>query len=743
MSQALGSYLRTLIIAEAGVNHNGDIKQALALVRMAAECGADYVKFQTFRAAALVSPAAPKAEYQRQSPGDQEGQLAMLQRLELSPSDHHLLIEECARHGIGFLSTAFDLPSLELLMNLGLDILKVPSGEITNAFLLERIAQSDHPVLLSTGMSTLEEIEAAIGLLTSQGRKRDAVTVLQCTTEYPTPFDEVNLRCLATLRQTFGTKVGLSDHTVGIAVPIAAVALGATVVEKHFTLDRTLPGPDHAASLEPAELAAMVRAIRQVERSLGAAHKEVGPSEAKNRVVARKSLHLTRDLEPGSVLEPEHLTAKRPGDGLSPMRWRALVGRRALRPLKTGEKLLETDLAPREGPDLPAAGHRTPLSVPTINGNEWSYVKESLDTGWVSSNGPFVTRFEKEISQWLGTKAAVATSCGTAALHLALLVAGVERNDEVLMPALTFIASANAVRYLDAWPTFLDVDPETWQLDVGRLESFLADQCAIQGGVITNKATGRRVTTVMPVHLLGHPCDMAPLLELSQRYGLRVVEDNAEALGSYYRNIPTGTQSLVSALSFNGNKIITTGGGGMVVTNDLALADRARYLSTQARECPVEYIHNEVGFNYRMTNLSAAVGVAQLEDLPARLERKRAIAHRYIAAFRAQAALDWQREAEWARSNWWLFTILVEEVVAGCSSRALMEHLREHGVEARPLFHPLDSLPPFQTCYSAQTPVAHRLHRQALCLPCSADLSEPQQDAVIAMVLSFVNGHTK
>ncbi len=321
--------MRTLIIAEAGVNHNGDLALARKLVAAAAAAGADLVKFQTFVAGRSIAASAPKARYQEDGSG--ESQYEMVRKLELSRSDHEALIDECRAHGIGFFSTAFDVDSFALLEDLGLTLVKIPSGEITNLPLMQRMARSGHPILLSTGMSTLGEIDAALDVIEQAGTPRARVTLLHCNTAYPTPADDVNLRAMASLKAAFGLEVGYSDHTIGIEMPIAAVALGATVIEKHFTLDRGLPGPDHRASLEPAEFEAMVRAIRNVERALGDGVKRPTASEFENRAIARKSLVASRAIQAGERFSADNLTAKRPGTGISPMHWDDVIGRAAPR----------------------------------------------------------------------------------------------------------------------------------------------------------------------------------------------------------------------------------------------------------------------------------------------------------------------------------------------------------------------------------------------------------------------------
>lgn len=324
--------MKTLIIAEAGVNHNGDIAMACDLVRIAAEAGADMVKFQTFVADRITAASAPKAEYQKASTGTDESQKDMIARLELSRADHELLIEECRRHGIAFFSTGFDADSIDMLVDLGLDRLKIPSGEITNLPLLRHYASKRLPIILSTGMAAIGEVEAAVDILVAGGVMRADITVLHCNTEYPTPMADVNLRAMTTLGAALGLPVGYSDHTLGIEVAIAAVTLGACVIEKHFTLDRTMPGPDHRASLEPGELRHMVAAIRNVEQALaGDGVKRPSASEFKNRAIARRSIVAARPIAAGEAFTSANLTLKRPGTGISPMRWDEVIGQRAPR----------------------------------------------------------------------------------------------------------------------------------------------------------------------------------------------------------------------------------------------------------------------------------------------------------------------------------------------------------------------------------------------------------------------------
>ena len=377
-----------------------------------------------------------------------------------------------------------------------------------------------------------------------------------------------------------------------------------------------------------------------------------------------------------------------------------------------------------------------PLSVPEINGNAWKYVKECLDTNWVSSAGPFVDRFERMVADYSGARYAAAIVNGTAALHTALLTAGVEPDDEVLVSTLTFIAPVNTIRYAGAWPILVDAEPDYWQMDPQRVAGFLNDECAWDGDALRNKTTGRRVKAILPVHILGHPCDMDPLLEAARKYNLVVIEDATESLGSEYKEGKVGHLGDLGCFSFNGNKIITTGGGGMIVTDNAAWADKAKYLSTQAKDDPIEYVHNEIGYNYRLTNIQAALGCAQMETFDETLAKKRAIAARYDAAFRDMPGVTLMREATWARSNFWMYTILIDEQAYGQGSRALLRRLAKEDIQARPLWQPMHQSPACQTYQVLGGEVADRLHRDALTLPCSAGLTFDDQTRVINAVQS-------
>jgi N,N'-diacetyllegionaminate synthase len=331
--------MHTLIIAEAGVNHNGDFELAKKLVLAAAETGADFVKFQTFKADKIVSKSAKKAAYQERNINDgDDSQYAMLKKLEMPEEWHSKLIQYANEQGIKFLSTGFDNESIDFLDKLGSPLFKIPSGEITNKPYLKHIAGKGKPVIISTGMANLEEIKAALDVLIENGLPIEEITVLHCNTEYPTPMEDVNLKAMLSIQYELGVKIGYSDHTQGIEVSIAAVALGATVIEKHFTLDRNLPGPDHKASLEPNELKAMVQAIRNIEKAVsGSGIKEPSSSEQKNIAVARKSIVAAIPIKKGELLTEENITVKRPGNGISPMLWDKIIGQLAAKDFEPDE----------------------------------------------------------------------------------------------------------------------------------------------------------------------------------------------------------------------------------------------------------------------------------------------------------------------------------------------------------------------------------------------------------------------
>lgn len=328
---------KTIIIAEAGVNHNGDIELAKKLIDTAAKAKVDFVKFQTFVTENCISKNAQKAKYQIKNTGDNvESQFEMVKKLELTHEDHHLLIDYCQQKGVKFLSTAFDFDSIEFLKD-KIDFYKIPSGEITNLPYLEKVAKLNLDIVMSTGMATMDEVKAALTILVDNGISKDKVTILHCNTEYPTPMEDVNLNAMLSIKKELGVKIGYSDHTLGIEVPIAAVALGATVIEKHFTLDKTMEGPDHKASLEPHELIAMVKGIRNIEKAMGDGVKTPSKSEQKNIAIARKSIVASANIKKGEELNEQNITVKRPGNGVSPMRWHEVIGTIAIRDFKEDE----------------------------------------------------------------------------------------------------------------------------------------------------------------------------------------------------------------------------------------------------------------------------------------------------------------------------------------------------------------------------------------------------------------------
>jgi perosamine synthetase len=375
-----------------------------------------------------------------------------------------------------------------------------------------------------------------------------------------------------------------------------------------------------------------------------------------------------------------------------------------------------------------------PLCAPTIRGNEWTYVKECLDTTWVSSVGAFVDRFERAVAKAVGTEQAVATSSGTAALHIALLVAGIQPEDEVLVSSLSFIAPANAIRYAGAWPIFVDADPTYWQMDPEKVRNFLETQCQWRNRGLFNRATGRRVRAILPVHILGHPVDIDLILELARKYELTVIEDATESLGARYKERNVGALGDIACLSFNGNKLITTGGGGMMVTNNCRWAERAKYLTTQAKDDPIEYVHKEIGFNYRLTNIQAALGVAQMEQLASYIHAKRKIAQTYAEGLRDIPGITCMPEAGFAQSTFWLYTVLVDGAAFQMHSRELLRRFAQCRIQARPLWEPLHLSAAHRSSFATDCRVAERIHDQALSLPSSVGLVPSDQIRVLEAI---------
>lgn len=381
------------------------------------------------------------------------------------------------------------------------------------------------------------------------------------------------------------------------------------------------------------------------------------------------------------------------------------------------------------------AGSRfIPLCVPEIAGNEWKYIKECLDTNWVSSVGSYVDRFEEDLARYVGSKRAVATVNGTSALHVALLIAGVEPDDEVLTSTLTFIAPANAVRYVSAWPVFMDTEPRYWQMDAQKVVDFLEKECQWRNKALYNKTTGRRIRALLPVHILGHPVDMDPIIEAARKFDLPIVEDASESLGATYKGRSVGRFGDLSCFSFNGNKLITTGGGGMIATDNEQFAEKAKYLTTQAKDHPIEYIHHEVGYNYRLPNILAAMGVAQMEVLDDYISVKRRIASTYEAILKSVAGIESMNEAPWAFSTHWMYTVLVHEEQYGIDSRQLLNRLAEQGIQARPLWQPLHLSRAHENCQSYHCSCSEDLYRKALSLPCSVGLARDEQEVVCASI---------
>ncbi|MEI7849332.1 MAG: LegC family aminotransferase [Chloroflexota bacterium] len=394
-------------------------------------------------------------------------------------------------------------------------------------------------------------------------------------------------------------------------------------------------------------------------------------------------------------------------------------------------------MKPSFEPGAPMQGDGIPLCIPEIRGNEEAYIKQCLDTNFVSSVGPFVDRFEEELAAYTNTKFGIATSTGTAALHIALLVSGVQPDEEILVSTLTFVAPVNAIRYVGAWPVFVDAEPDYWQMDPQKVIDFAEKDCNWENGELRNKHTGRRVRAIMPVHILGHPVDMDPILEVAKKYNLIIIEDATESLGANYKGRKTGSIGDIACFSFNGNKIITTGGGGMIVTDNEAWARKAKYLTTQAKDDPIEFVHHEIGFNYRLTNIQAALGCAQLEQLDGYITAKRRIAETYTTRLKNIPGLIPMQQADWAFSIFWMYTILVDEAKFGMNSRDLMQKFIDKNIQVRPFWQPVHLSKAHTGSYFTDCSVAEKLNRDGLSLPCSVGLKDSEQERVIDFIQSI------
>ena len=369
------------------------------------------------------------------------------------------------------------------------------------------------------------------------------------------------------------------------------------------------------------------------------------------------------------------------------------------------------------------------LSGPNIAGNEWKYIKDCLDTGWVSSVGAYVDKFEEITAEFAGTRYAVATSSGTTALHICLLLNNIKQGDYVIAPNVTFVASINAIKYTNADPILIDVDKETWQMDLNLLEDFLSRETEIKCGHSVYKKDGKKIKAIMPVHVLGNLCDMDRLLKIAEKYQLIVIEDSTEALGSYYKNRHAGSFGLLGTLSYNGNKIITTGGGGMIITNDENLARRAKHLTTQAKSDPFEYIHDEVGYNYRLVNTAAAMGVGQMELLPSFLQRKREIIRFYKNGLEGVGDISFQKVDEDVSPNWWLPTIMTMK------QKEVLKTLNDSKMQSRPFWVPMNKLPMFtNNLYYTNDDTSDYIYQRCLSIPCSTNITDEEMSSVVEKI---------
>ena len=380
-----------------------------------------------------------------------------------------------------------------------------------------------------------------------------------------------------------------------------------------------------------------------------------------------------------------------------------------------------------------------PLSVPEIKGNEWEYVKECLDTNWVSYVGHYVNKFEEVMADYVGVQYAVATASGTAALHTALLVAGIQENDEVLVSTLTFVAPVNAIRYVGAWPVFIDSEPKYWQMDPNKVVDFLNQECRWKNGKLYNRLTGRQIKAILPVHILGHPVDINSIVEIARKFNLTVIEDAAESLGAKYYGKSVGDLGDISCFSFNGNKVVTTGGGGALLTNNEEWAVRAKHITTQSKQDSLEYVHDEIGYNYRMNNIAAAIGVAQMEQIDSFIDKKRQIASMYFQGLQDLADCSLMEEAKYAFSTFWLYTLLMHESAVDIDSRQVIRELQKFGIQSRPLWRPAHRQKMFQDCVYYGADCADSMNALGVQLPSSVGLQIEEQEYVIQTLCSLLN----
>jgi perosamine synthetase len=375
-----------------------------------------------------------------------------------------------------------------------------------------------------------------------------------------------------------------------------------------------------------------------------------------------------------------------------------------------------------------------PLSVPNITGNEWKYIKDCLDTNWVSSVGSYVDRFEQSIADYTGSKYAVSTVNGTAALHISLLLSGVKENDFVIVPDITFIASVNSIKYTSADPILMDVDKDTWQMDLVLLKDFLTKKAVVKNGSCIHTDTGRTIRAIMPVHVLGNMCNMDELMKIAKEFHLRVIEDATESLGSTFNGKHSGRFGDFGCFSFNGNKIITTGGGGMIITDDPELAKRAKHITTQAKSDPFEYMHDEIGFNYRLVNVLAAMGLAQMETLEDFLKRKTGITERYNKELSQLTGIKFQKTGEGVNPNNWLYTVIADK------QKELISHLTHHEIQVRPFWVPMHQLKMFAgELFVTENNYSDKIYKNSISLPCSTGVKDEELDFVIKKIKEICN----
>jgi dTDP-4-amino-4,6-dideoxygalactose transaminase/sialic acid synthase SpsE len=733
-----------MVIAEIGVNFDGDLETARRMIDRAADCGVDAVKFQTFRAEEFISDRSMEFTYHTGSGPVTENAYAMFKRLELPGEWHRVLCDHARERGVRFLSSAADPEAADLLVDLGALPLKLASEDLINLRLLRHVAELGVPLLLSTGMAEEWEIERALHELSSHGA--GPVTLLHCVSLYPTPPNQAHLQRLPALRARFGLPVGYSDHTMGTEAALAATALGAVIIEKHFTLDRTAPGPDHAMAADPEDMAALTRGVRLVAAMLGERSLAPSPGERTTRGSYRRGLVATRPLAKGTVLQAEDMALKRPSAGLHPFLLDQASGLRLTRPLDRDEPIHQEDLQDSAGlpkPSLLTTGLFLPYGRQRVTAEDRDAVDRTLAGDFLTS-GPEGQSFEREFAQAVGASHAVSCSSGTSALHLATMALGIGPEDTAIVPAVTFVATANAVLYQGGRVVFSDVCPETGLMRPEDLTAAL-------------DRVGGRARLVLPVYLGGQAVDLPAIADIARGAGASVVVDACHALGGVdAAGLPVGSDAsgvAATIFSLHAVKTLTSGEGGMVVSADPALAATARSRRnhalnrdpkqwTQAAQAFTEGVPNPwyyevetLGYNYRLTDIQAALGRSQLRRLNRMVEDRRQIRAAYAEALAPLAPLvRLVPTTDGGRPSWHLAQVLIDFARAGVDRASVMARLKAGGIGTQVHYIPLYRQPLYQRMVDLKDqtfPNAEAFYQRVLALPLHEGMALGEVERVV------------